>query len=184
MPVFGLFRNAQETINVPAGGVVFHEGDEGHEMFGVVEGQVQLQANGRVIAPAPEMLVMTAMGPSTSSVTSFRSSSLSGLIIGLPVALSIAGTGLAERRPPQLLADSHEWWLQSAPALPVGPIDHQRVTADVAGRGGAEERGGPTELTGLAHPTGRHLRPGKAVMAATSSAWGISPGTSPLTRMP
>ncbi len=50
MPVVGLFRNAQETINVPAGGVVFHEGDEGHEMFGVVEGQVQLQVDGRVIA--------------------------------------------------------------------------------------------------------------------------------------
>jgi CRP/FNR family cyclic AMP-dependent transcriptional regulator len=49
MPVVGLFRNAQKTINVPAGGVVFHEGDEGHEMFGVVEGQLQLQANGRVI---------------------------------------------------------------------------------------------------------------------------------------
>lgn len=50
MPVAGLFRNAQQTVNVPAGEVVFHEGDEGHEMFGVVEGQVQLQANGRVIA--------------------------------------------------------------------------------------------------------------------------------------
>jgi CRP/FNR family transcriptional regulator, cyclic AMP receptor protein len=50
MPVAGLFRNAQETINVPAGGVVFHEGDAGHLMFGVVEGQVQLQTNGRIIA--------------------------------------------------------------------------------------------------------------------------------------
>jgi CRP/FNR family transcriptional regulator, cyclic AMP receptor protein len=50
MPVDGLFRNAKETVNVPAGGVVFHEGDEGHDMFGVVEGQVQLQVKGRVIA--------------------------------------------------------------------------------------------------------------------------------------
>ena len=50
MPVVGLFRNAQQTVNVPAGGVVFHEGDEGDEMFGVVEGQLQLQVNGQVIA--------------------------------------------------------------------------------------------------------------------------------------
>jgi len=49
MKVTGLFRNAQQTLNVPAGDVVFREGDAGNEMFGVVEGAVQLQSNGRVI---------------------------------------------------------------------------------------------------------------------------------------
>ncbi|MDR3649075.1 MAG: cyclic nucleotide-binding domain-containing protein [Acidimicrobiales bacterium] len=49
-PVAGLFRNAQHTLNVPAGGVVFREGDMGEEMFGIIDGQVQLQTTERVIA--------------------------------------------------------------------------------------------------------------------------------------
>jgi CRP/FNR family cyclic AMP-dependent transcriptional regulator len=50
MQVKGLFLNAQRTLNVPAGDVVFREGDTGNEMFGIVEGQIQLQAEDRVIA--------------------------------------------------------------------------------------------------------------------------------------
>ena len=49
-PVTGLFRNAQHTLNVPAGSVVFREGDVGEEMFGIIEGQIQLQTTDRVIA--------------------------------------------------------------------------------------------------------------------------------------
>ena len=49
-PVTGLFRNAQHTLNVPAGGVVFREGDLGEEMFGIIDGQIQLQTTDRVIA--------------------------------------------------------------------------------------------------------------------------------------
>jgi len=49
-PVTGVFRNAQHTLNVPAGGVVFREGDLGEEMFGIIDGQVQLQTTERVIA--------------------------------------------------------------------------------------------------------------------------------------
>ena len=48
--VAGLFRNAQQTLSVPAGGVVFREGELGIEMFGVIEGQIQLQTTDRVIA--------------------------------------------------------------------------------------------------------------------------------------
>ena len=48
--VTGLFRNAQSTLKVPAGHVVFQEGAPGDEMFGIVEGQIQLQTNNRVIA--------------------------------------------------------------------------------------------------------------------------------------
>jgi CRP-like cAMP-binding protein len=47
--VTGLFQNAQRTMTVPAGGVVFHEGEPGHELFGIIEGQIQLQTKDRVI---------------------------------------------------------------------------------------------------------------------------------------
>jgi CRP/FNR family transcriptional regulator, cyclic AMP receptor protein len=47
--VTGLFSNAQRTIEVPAGSVVFDEGEAGSEMFGVVEGEIELRANDTVI---------------------------------------------------------------------------------------------------------------------------------------
>ncbi|HVA05755.1 MAG TPA: cyclic nucleotide-binding domain-containing protein [Acidimicrobiales bacterium] len=50
MKVHGLFRNAQSTINVPAGGVIFQQGEVGANMFGIVEGQVQLQTTSKVVA--------------------------------------------------------------------------------------------------------------------------------------
>ena len=50
MKVAGLFKNAQRVVDVPAGGVVFREGDAGEEMYGVVSGEIQLQSAGRVIA--------------------------------------------------------------------------------------------------------------------------------------
>ncbi|MDR3648542.1 MAG: cyclic nucleotide-binding domain-containing protein [Acidimicrobiales bacterium] len=48
--VTGVFRNADHTMKVPAGGIVFQEGEVGEEMFGVIEGQIQLQTTDRVIA--------------------------------------------------------------------------------------------------------------------------------------
>jgi CRP-like cAMP-binding protein len=50
MRVEGLFRNAKNTMTVPAGGVVFREGDPGTDMFGIMDGQIQLQTTDRVIA--------------------------------------------------------------------------------------------------------------------------------------
>jgi CRP-like cAMP-binding protein len=50
MKVHGLFLNAQQTLNAPAGAVVFKEGDAGDEMFGIVEGSIQLSVGDRVIA--------------------------------------------------------------------------------------------------------------------------------------
>jgi CRP/FNR family cyclic AMP-dependent transcriptional regulator len=50
MPVVGLFRNAQETIAVPAGEVIFSEGEPGNEMYGIVEGRVELRTTTRSIA--------------------------------------------------------------------------------------------------------------------------------------
>jgi CRP-like cAMP-binding protein len=49
MKVTGLFNNAQRTVNVPADAVVFAEGDTGDEMYGVVEGGIELRAADRVI---------------------------------------------------------------------------------------------------------------------------------------
>lgn len=49
MKVTGLFNNAQSTVSVPADAVVFKEGDPGDEMYGVVEGEIQLRVNDQVI---------------------------------------------------------------------------------------------------------------------------------------
>jgi CRP/FNR family cyclic AMP-dependent transcriptional regulator len=50
MTVPGVFRNADETINASAGTVIFREGDPGDRMYGVIEGEVELSVNDRVIA--------------------------------------------------------------------------------------------------------------------------------------
>lgn len=47
--VAGLFRNAKETRKVDAGAVIFDEGDEGTEMFGIIDGEVELRAKGGVL---------------------------------------------------------------------------------------------------------------------------------------
>ena len=50
MKVNGLFRNSKETRTIPANGVVFEEGDAGSEMFGIVQGEIELRTADRVIA--------------------------------------------------------------------------------------------------------------------------------------
>jgi len=50
MHVAGVFVNAKEKWNVLSGEVVFREGDVGEAMYGIIEGQIQLQTNDRVIA--------------------------------------------------------------------------------------------------------------------------------------
>jgi CRP-like cAMP-binding protein len=50
MKVIGLFKNAQRTLRVPPGGVVFREGEPGDDMFGIVEGEIQLSTTSRIIA--------------------------------------------------------------------------------------------------------------------------------------
>lgn len=49
MKVTGLFLNAQRTVEVPAGTTIFQEGDAGEEMYGVVEGTVELHSAGKVV---------------------------------------------------------------------------------------------------------------------------------------
>ena len=53
--VIGVFRAATDTRDVPDGTVIFEEGSSGEEMFGVIEGTVELRlSNGRVITLGPD----------------------------------------------------------------------------------------------------------------------------------
>jgi CRP/FNR family cyclic AMP-dependent transcriptional regulator len=48
--VHGLFKNAQRTHTVPAGAAVFVQGQPGTEMFGIIDGEIELRAGDGVIA--------------------------------------------------------------------------------------------------------------------------------------
>jgi CRP/FNR family cyclic AMP-dependent transcriptional regulator len=50
MKVTGLFRNAKDTRTVPAGTVIFQQGDPGAEMYGIVSGEVELRTDDDLIA--------------------------------------------------------------------------------------------------------------------------------------
>ena len=55
MKVPGLFTNAKTFKDVPAGTVIFEEGASGAEMFGVVEGEVEVRLpNGAVRKLGPD----------------------------------------------------------------------------------------------------------------------------------
>jgi CRP-like cAMP-binding protein len=55
MKVPGLFYNAKTFKDVPAGTVIFEEGTSGTEMFGVVDGEVEVRlANGAVRKLGPD----------------------------------------------------------------------------------------------------------------------------------
>jgi CRP/FNR family transcriptional regulator, cyclic AMP receptor protein len=55
MKVPGLFHNAKTFKDVPAGTVIFEEGTSGTEMFGVVEGEVEVRLpNGAVRKLSPD----------------------------------------------------------------------------------------------------------------------------------
>ena len=55
MKVPGLFHNAKTTKDVPAGTVIFEAGTSGTEMFGVVEGEVEVRLpNGAVRRLGPD----------------------------------------------------------------------------------------------------------------------------------
>ena len=49
MKVKGVFKNADTVREVPAGGIVFQEGDSGDEMFGVIEGEVEVRMAGGLL---------------------------------------------------------------------------------------------------------------------------------------
>lgn len=45
----GLFRNAKATHTFPAGTTIFNAGDEGSEMFGIIEGAVEIRGDAGVV---------------------------------------------------------------------------------------------------------------------------------------
>jgi CRP/FNR family transcriptional regulator, cyclic AMP receptor protein len=49
MKVRGVFKNADTVREVPAGTVIFEEGASGDEMFGVVEGEVEVRMAGGLL---------------------------------------------------------------------------------------------------------------------------------------
>ncbi len=53
--VLGVFKAATDTRDVPAGTVIFEAGSTGEEMYGVVEGKVELRlADGRSVEVGPD----------------------------------------------------------------------------------------------------------------------------------
>jgi CRP/FNR family cyclic AMP-dependent transcriptional regulator len=72
--VLGVFKNAKETREVPAGTVIFEEGSAGEEMFGIVTGRVELRmANGHAYSLGPdetfgEMAVVDGSARSATAV--------------------------------------------------------------------------------------------------------------------
>jgi CRP-like cAMP-binding protein len=55
MPIRGVFMNAKSVREVPAGTVIFKEGESGSEMFGVIEGEVEIRVpNGAVRTLGPD----------------------------------------------------------------------------------------------------------------------------------
>lgn len=42
----GLFRNAKSQQSFPAGTTIFNAGDPGAEMFGIIEGEVEIRGDG------------------------------------------------------------------------------------------------------------------------------------------
>lgn len=85
MTVKGVFVNARDHRDVPAGDTIFHEGDQGEEMFGIVSGQVELRHGDDVvvtvgpdgtfgemaiISDAPRSLTAVAVEPSRIAVIS------------------------------------------------------------------------------------------------------------------
>ena len=45
-----IFRNSEEIRKLPAGTVIFNDGDPGAEMFGIITGSVELRVGNNVIA--------------------------------------------------------------------------------------------------------------------------------------
>jgi CRP/FNR family cyclic AMP-dependent transcriptional regulator len=72
--VLGVFKNAKETREVPAGTVIFEEGASGQEMFGIITGRVDLQmTNGHSFSLGPddtfgEMAVVDGSARSATAV--------------------------------------------------------------------------------------------------------------------
>ncbi len=77
MKILGVFKGSKETREVPAGTVIFEEGAVGEEMFGVIEGNVELRfADGRsplTVGPDETFGEMALVDKSPRSATAVAS---------------------------------------------------------------------------------------------------------------
>jgi CRP-like cAMP-binding protein len=72
MNILRLFENAADAMNCPAGHEIFRTGDEGHEMYVVLDGEVELQRDGRrlnVVGPGSLLGEMALIGNHRRSAT-------------------------------------------------------------------------------------------------------------------
>ena len=77
MKISGVFRNADQVIEVPAGGVVFEEGAPGDCMFGGVEGEVEIrtaQGHIRLLGPDDTFGEMSIVDSTPRSATATATS--------------------------------------------------------------------------------------------------------------
>jgi CRP/FNR family cyclic AMP-dependent transcriptional regulator len=79
--VFGVFKAATDTRDVPAGTVIFEAGSTGEEMFGVVAGKVELRLpDGRDVAIGPDEtfgeMALVDKSPRSATATALEDSQL------------------------------------------------------------------------------------------------------------
>jgi CRP-like cAMP-binding protein len=77
----GVFKAATDTRQVPAGTVIFEAGSSGEEMFGVVEGKVELRLpDGRAITVGPDEtfgeMALVDKSPRSATATALDNSTL------------------------------------------------------------------------------------------------------------
>lgn len=81
MKVTGVFAGADDIREVPAGVIIFEEGAPGEEMFGVIEGEVEIRtSSGRVRMLGPdetfgEMSIVDS-SPRSATATAVRDTKL------------------------------------------------------------------------------------------------------------
>jgi CRP/FNR family transcriptional regulator, cyclic AMP receptor protein len=79
--VVGVFKAATDTRQVPAGTVIFDVGSHGEEMFGVVEGKVELRLpNGKTVMVGPDEtfgeMALLESGTRSATATAVEDSTL------------------------------------------------------------------------------------------------------------
>jgi len=79
--VVGVFKAATDTRQIPAGTVIFDIGAGGEEMFGVVEGKVELRLpNGKTVIVGPDEtfgeMALLESSPRSATATAVEDSTL------------------------------------------------------------------------------------------------------------
>ena len=108
--VFGVFKAATDARDIPAGTVVFEAGSTGEEMYGVVEGRIELRLpDGRSVEVGPDEtfgeMALVDKSPRSATATALEDSKLAVidksrflfLVTETPTVALQVMTSLAER---------------------------------------------------------------------------------------